>query len=69
MSNLCVILHGSVHHHQVRQEGPQVRNGPLHHSLLTQDRGQSAEVGNMEAETLECRGYHLFMAEAQKCMR
>lgn len=36
MSDLSVILHGSVHHHQVRQESPQVRDRPLHHSLFTE---------------------------------
>lgn len=36
--DLGVILHGSVHHHQVCQEGPQVRDRPLHHSLFAEEQ-------------------------------
>lgn len=40
MSHLGVVLHGSVHHHKVRQERPQVRDGPLHDALLTDRQTQ-----------------------------
>lgn len=63
VSNLSVILHGSVHHHKVRQECPQVRNCPLHDPLLRDrqtedpsgDVNAEAEVGNSSSSTQERR--------------
>lgn len=62
VSNLGVILHGSVHHHKVRQECPQVRNCPLHDPLLRDrqtedpsvDVNAEAEVGNSSSSTQLC---------------
>lgn len=51
VSNLSVILHGSVHHHKVRQECPQVRNCPLHDPLLRDRQTEDPSVDvNTEAE-------------------
>lgn len=59
-SNLGVILHGSVHHHKVRQECPQVRNCPLHDPLRRDrptedpsvDVNTEAEVGKQACSSL-----------------
>lgn len=45
-----VILHGSVEHHQVGEEGAKVGNGALHHTLW----GQEGQEGQQRAGT--CRG-------------
>lgn len=53
VSNLSVILHGSVHHHKVRQECPQIRNCPLHDSLLRDrqtDRETEDPSGDVDAK-------------------
>lgn len=41
------ILHGSVKHHQVREEGAKVGNGALHHTLW----GQKGQQGQQRAGT------------------
>lgn len=50
-SDLYVILHGGVHHHQVGQEGAQVRNGPLHHALFTEEIGLGKYLFSLHIST------------------